>query len=184
MVRKQTSSLERQLWGLSIGQGVIAILFGIVALFWPGLTVGLLLVFFGIFVLVWGITAIIVSLSTMGQNQFWWLELVFALLALGLAVYVLRNPVESATIFVFFIGVTFLVRGIVDVIEGLFDVRDRGDNRLFHVIVGGLGIAAGIITLVNPVTAGVAIVWIVGLYAVLYGAMSIAFAFRAQNELR
>ena len=184
MARNEVSSLEKQLWGLAISQGVLAILFGIVALFWPGLTVALLIVFFSVFLLVWGVVGVIVGLSSIGSNKFWWLELVFSLLAVGLAVYMLRNPVATAAVFVFFIGFTFLIRGLVDVLEGLFDGNRTGDSRAFALISGLIGIVAGIITLLHPVSAGVAVVWVVGLYAVLYGAVVIAFAIRAQKKLK
>ncbi len=184
MARNELSSVEKQLWGLAIAQGVLAILFGIVALFWPGLTVALLIILFSVFILIWGIVGIITSLTSMGREKFWWLELIFSVLALGLATYMLRNPVETAAIFVFFIGLTFLVRGVVDILQGLFDGNRKAGDRVFRIIVGVIGILAGIATLAYPVSAGVAVVWVIGLYAVLYGALSIAFAFKAQNELK
>lgn len=180
---KQESSLEKQLWGLAISQGVLAILFGIVALFWPGLTVSLLIVLFGVFVLVWGITGVIASLTSIGKDKFWWLELIFSVLALGLAVYMLRNPIETAAVFILLIGLTFIVRGVVDILEGLFDGNRDGGDRVFHVIVGVLGIIAGIVTLAYPVSAGLAVVWVIGLYGVLYGSLLIAFSFKAKHEL-
>ncbi len=184
MAKKELSQLEKQLWGLAIGQGVLAILFGVVALFWPGLTVALLIVLFSVFVLVWGVVGVITSLSSLGSNKFWWLELLFSVLAVGLAVYMLRNPVETAAIFVFFIGLTFLVRGVVDLLEGFFDGDRVGDSRVFSVLAGIIGVIAGVVTLLHPVSAGVAVVWVVGLYAVLYGSLVIAFALRAQKELK
>ena len=96
----------------------------------------------------------------------------------------LRNPVATAAVFVFFIGVTFLVRGVVDLLEGLFDPARRGDSRTFSVLAGVLSVLAGIVTLLYPISAGVAVVWVVGLYAVLYGALIIAFAFRAQKLVK
>lgn len=184
MAKQETSTLEKQLWGLAIAQGVLAILFGVVALFWPGLTVALLIVLFGVFILVWGIVGIITSLTSIGKDKFWWLELIFSVLALGLSVYMLRNQLDAATIFVFFIGLTFLVRGVVDILEGLFDAAQTGGSRVFHIVVGIIGIIAGIVTLAYPVSAGLAVVWVVGLYAVLYGSLLIAFSFKAQNELK
>lgn len=182
MAKNEPSVLAKQLWGLSIAQGVLAILFGIAALFWPGLTVSLLIVFFSVFVLIWGVVGIIVGLSNIGSNKFWWIELLFSVLAIGLAVFALRNPLEAAGFFVVLIGATFLVRGLIDLLEGLFD-RDRtGDARAFAVIAGVIGLIAGIITLLYPVSAGIAVVWIIGLYAILYGALSIGFALRAQKQ--
>ncbi len=184
MAKKDSSSLADRLLGLAVAQGVLAVLFGIVALFLPGLTVSLLLLIFGIFVLIWGIVGLIVSLSRVNVRKFWWLELIFSLLAVGLAVYVLRNPSEVATFFVVVIGLTFLVRGVVDLLQGMFNSEIEGDNRVFHVIAGLLGVVAGIIALLHPVSAGVAVVWVVGLYAVLYGSLMIAFAFKAQESLK
>lgn len=184
MAKKENSPLASRLLGLALAQGVLAILFGVVALFLPGMTVALLLLFFGIFVLVWGIVGLIISLSRIGAHKFWWLELIFSLLAIGLAVYVLRNPVDTAAFFVVIIGLTFLVRGLIDLLQGLFGGADESGSRAFHIITGILGVVAGIIALLHPVSAGVAVVWVIGLYAVLYGSLIIAFAFKAQESLK
>jgi uncharacterized membrane protein HdeD (DUF308 family) len=184
MAKNEVTVLQKQLWGLGIASGVLAILFGILALFWPGLTVALLLVFFGVFVLVWGIVGLIVSLASIGSNKLWWLELVFSVLAVGVAVYVLRNPEETAKLFVIFIGIVFLVRGIIDLLVGLFDREQSADSKTFRILAGILGVLAGIITLINPVSAGIAVVWVIGLYAILYGSLAIAFAMRAQKLLK
>lgn len=183
MVKRGVSPVASQLWGLGIALGVIAILFGVLALFWPGLTVALFIVLFGVFVLVWGVVGLIVSISSISTNKFWWLELLFSVLAVGLAVYLLRNPESAATLFILLIGLTFLVRGVIDVLEGLFGGADESGQRAFNIVLGALGIIAGIITLVHPVSAGLLVVWIVGLYAVLYGSLVIAFAFRAKAAL-
>lgn len=183
MAKKELSPVAKQLWGLGVALGVVSILFGVLALFWPGLTVSLLILLFGVFVLVWGVVGLIISISSISTDKFWWLELVFSLLAVGLAVYLLRNPVAAAEIFVFFIGLTFLVRGVIDVLEGLFDAQRNGGNRVVAIVLGAVGIIAGIITLTYPVSAGLAVVWIIGLYAVLYGSLLVAFSFRAQAEL-
>ena len=183
MAKKVVNPVAAQLWGLGIAFGVVSILFGILALFWPGLTVALFVILFGVFVLVWGVVGLIVSIARMGTDKFWWLELVFSVLAVGLAVYLLRNPEAAAALFILFIGITFLVRGVIDVLKGLFDAENASSQRVFNIILGGVGIVAGVITLTHPVSAGLAVVWIVGLYAVLYGSLLIAFAFRAKAEL-
>ena len=47
-----------------------------------------------------------------------------------------------------------------------------------------IGILAGVVTMLYPISAGVAAVWVISLYAIPYGALSIAFVFRAQKELK
>lgn len=183
MVKRGLSPVAAQLWGLGIAFGVVSILFGILALFWPNLTVALFIMLFGVFVLIWGVVGLIISISSINTRKFWWLELTFSVLAVGLAVYLLRNPETAASLFIFLIGLTFLVRGVIDVLEALFDSAVVGSQRVFNIVLGAIGIIAGIITLAHPVDAGLAVVWIVGLYAVLYGSLFIAFAFRTKAEL-
>lgn len=181
LVEMNKQALRTRLRGLLAAQGVLAILFGIVALFWPGLTVALLLAFFGVFALVWAIVGIIGALVSIGHSKLWWMELLFSVLLLGVGVYVLRNPADAALVFVLVIGLSFIVRGLVDVLEGLFDRDMESNTKLFSLIVGVIGVIAGIVTLLYPVSAGVAVVWVIGLYAVLYGTLAIAFAVRAHH---
>ena len=81
MAKQEVSPVAKQLWGLGIAFGVVSILFGVLALFWPGLTVSLFVLLFGVFVLIWGILGLITSISTISTDKFWWLELIFSLLA-------------------------------------------------------------------------------------------------------
>lgn len=178
---KELEVVGKQLWGVAVGFGVVSILFGTLALFWPGLTVALMIAFFGVFVLIWGVVRFITSLATIGSDKFWWLELIFSLLAIGLAVYLLRNPEASATLFVLYIGLTFLFRGVIDIVEGLFDGGRRTEERALSILLGVLGIVAAAITLAHPVAAGVAVVWVIGLYAILYGSLIIGFAFKLKT---
>ena len=119
MVKKQ-NELSDSVVGLIVAQGVMAILFGIAALFWPDTTVRVFAVLFGAFVLVWGITLLIQSLFNMSKKNLWWLELIFGVLALGLGVFLVRNPTVTLAWLILMIGFTFIVRGIVDVIQAFF----------------------------------------------------------------
>lgn len=184
MATKDTDQLETQLWGLVVTQGVLAILFGIAALFWPQATVTILVILFGVFVLVWGIVEFIHSLISMGKVSTWWLELIFSLLTIGVGVFLLRNTLLSFGLFILLVGFTFVVRGAVDLLKAFLSKdKEVKDTRLLHVIGGLLGIVAGIIVLSQPVASGVAIVWIVGLYSVLQGALVIAISFKMRPEI-
>jgi len=182
---KQDKQLDAQIWALVIGEGVLAVLFGIALLFWPSASLALLIFLFGIFVLVWGISNLIRSILAMGKVSTWWIELIFSLLTLGLGVYLLRNPEVTFGAFMILIGFTFIVRGLIDLVVAFFGKDEEVKNaRALHVIGGIIGVVAGIIVLSQPVASGVAFVWIVGLYAVLEGVLLITIALRERAILR
>lgn len=174
--------LSSHVWGLVVTQGVIAILAGIVLLFWPGLTAAFVAVLLGLFVLVWGIVGLVRSLIGMGRLNLWWVELLFSVFLVGAGVYLLRNPDVTLSLVILLVGLVFVVRGVVDVVEGLFsrdtDVRQ---TRVLYLLLGVLGVAAGVFTLAYPASAGLAFLWVVGLYAVLYGSVSLAIALRTRD---
>lgn len=184
MAKSDVQKLGNEVWALIVFEGVLAVLFGIAAVFWPGLTLTVLVLLFAVFVLAWGIVDLIRSLVTIGKARFWWLELAFSVLLIGFGVYLLRHLDVTLAAFILFAGFTFIIRGVVDVVKGLFsgsdDVRDA---RAFYLISGVLGFVAGVVTLMQPVAAGVALVWVIGLYTILQGSFVVALAVRARAEL-
>lgn len=168
--------------GLLVAQGVLAVLFGIAALFWPGLTAVLFIGLFGLFALVWGLILVISSFLGIGRKSLWWLETLLAVLLVGLGVYLLRNPEVTGAVIILLVGFTLIARGIADVITGLFSKeKEVIDNRGLVVIGGVLGLILGVVVLAHPVTTGLVFIWALGLYAVLYGALNIALAFRVRS---
>lgn len=180
----KVDQLTSQAWGLIVAQGVIAILAGIVLLFWPGLSVAFLAVLFGVFALIWGIVVFVRSLIGIGKIDLWWLELIFGLLLIGVGVFFLRNTLLGVEIFILLIGFTLVLRGVVDFVEGLFSKdKEVKSSRALYIILGIIGVLAGIATLAYPAAAGVAFIWVTGIYAVLYGSILIAVSLRTRSLL-
>jgi uncharacterized membrane protein HdeD (DUF308 family) len=163
-------------------QGVIIALFGIVALVWPGLTAQLFIALFGVFILVWGLIGLVHSFLNRGRSESWWVELIFSIIALGLGAFLLGNPGVTAAIIILIVGLTLIVRGVMDVVTGL-SAKDPAvrSNRLFYIVLGLLGVIVGAIVTSYPAASGITFVWIVGLYLLVYGALSIALAFRLRR---
>jgi hypothetical protein len=65
------SMLARNWWVLAL-RGVLAIIFGVLAIVWPGLTLLVLIALFGAYALVDGIFAVIAGIASYGQNERWW----------------------------------------------------------------------------------------------------------------
>lgn len=175
--------LRNNFAGLLVSQGVLAVLFGVAALFWPGLTLATFILLFGAFTLVWGVVLLVNSLMGSSYRSLWWVETLLAVLLVGLGVFLLRNPGVVIATLLLLVGFTLIARGIVDVVSGLFSSdKHVVDNRWFVIINGVLGLILGVIVLNYPVSSGLAFIWALGLYAVLYGALTVSLAFRIHTS--
>jgi uncharacterized membrane protein HdeD (DUF308 family) len=152
------------------------------ALFWPGLTLVTLVYIFAAYILVSGIVDTVMGFTSIGhKDSFWLLTLLLGIAEVAVGVYMVRNPSVSFTVLVLVIGFTFLLRGVVEIVAAFMDKAPDGANRTLLVIAGLLGIVAGVFTLRQPVSAGVAFVWVLGLYALVVGPMQIARATAAKR---
>lgn len=170
------SELSNVTGGLVL-RGVVAILFGIAAVFWPGLTLVTLLYLFATFVLVTGLFELVFGFVRIGSPNASVLAktgtLVLGVVQLGVGVYLLRHPHVTFTTLILLIGFTLIVRGVFEAVQGLFEDGST-TYRTLMVIVGLLAVLAGIIVLFQPESSGVAFVWIVGLYALITGPLMLA----------
>lgn len=170
-----SSNHASEMWWVGVVEGLAAIVFGIAALFWPGLTLVTLINLFSAFVLVWAIAEIIGSLMSINSDNLWWLSLLFGLFGLGVGVYLVRHPHVTFATLVLLIGFTLIVRGLLDVV-GAFLGKQLATLRMLSILVGAVGIVIGIVVLRQPVASGVAFVWLLGLYALIYGPLTLAMA--------
>ncbi len=161
-------------WTLTL-RGVAAILFGVAAVFWPGLTIVTLLYLFGAYVLVSGIINIINGVAGVSKHTSWFLVLLLGLAELGVGVYLLRHPHVTFTTLILLIGFILIIRGVFEGVAAIVG-STSSTNRVLMVFASLVAIAAGIILLFQPASAGVAFVWLLGLYALIVGPLMIALS--------
>ena len=105
---------------------------------------------------------------------------VLGVLEIGVGVYLLRHPLVSFTTLILLIAFALIIRGVIDIVAGLFE-GGSAMRRTVMVIGGLLAGIAGVVLLFQPASGGVAFVWILGLYALLTGPMLIALALDIKN---
>lgn len=167
-------AMQANWWGLTF-RGIVAVLFGIAAVFWPHITLVILLYIFATWVLVDGIIRIVTGIARLGQHQLGFLTMVVGLLELGVGVYLLRHPAVTFTTLILLIGFLLIITGVVEIVSSLSS-PDSATSKALSTIVGAAALLAGIIMLFQPVSGGVAFVWVLGLYALITGPMLIAMS--------
>jgi uncharacterized membrane protein HdeD (DUF308 family) len=172
MARTNSAELQTMVSRLAITRGIISIIFGIIALVWPGLTLVTLGVLLAIWLLVGGATGLVSSIITRHKTEHWVFRMLVSVLELGVGAYLVQRPGITVATVIALVSIVLVVEGVVDIITSFVD--PKADHRIFAVLLGFLGIVAGIVIWRYPVTGGLAFVWILGLYALIMGALNIA----------
>lgn len=162
-------------WWMLTLRGVLAIIFGIAAVFWPGLTILTLVYLFSAYILVSGIVSIIGGVTGVTKRSTWFLGLLLGLIELGVGVYLLRHPGVTFATLILLIGFMLIIRGVLEGVAAFTDSM-TATNRTLMIIASVIAIVAGIVLLFQPEAAGVAFVWILGLYSLIVGPMLVALS--------
>lgn len=167
-------------WWLHVLRGILAILFGIVAIIWPGITLHVLVLLFGIYLILEGILALSAAFVRRKQSTYWWLLLIEGFMSLGVGFFALVWPSLTAVVLLVFIAVWAILTGIVEIMAAV-QLRKviRGEWTLG--LAGFISILIGIFLIAKPLAGVVAVVWIIGLYAILFGVLLTFLGFKVRK---
>jgi uncharacterized membrane protein HdeD (DUF308 family) len=169
-----------QNWWLLLLRGIAAIVFGLLAFAWPGLTLVTLVLFWGAFVLVDGVCAIIAAIKGGAPAPRWWLAIVgLAGIVAGLLTFLW--PVVTALVLLFFIAGWAIAVGAFEIV-GAIRLRKEIDNEWLLILGGALSVLFGIVLLALPGAGALAVVWIIGGYAIVYGIILVLLALRLRKH--
>jgi uncharacterized membrane protein HdeD (DUF308 family) len=151
-------------------RGVIAIALGVFAFVWPLQTIAALVLVFGATALVDGTFAIAASIAGHSLTSYWWVLLLQGLLGIGVGLLTLFNPAITAVVLLIYIAVWAIGMGVLQVIAA---VRLRHDiTGEWWLALGGIaGVAFGILLIRNPAAGALAVLWLIGSYALVWGVM-------------
>lgn len=155
-------------WGAILFRGILAIIFGLVALFWTKLTLELFVLFFAAYAIISGIVLIFGSFKAMKEHGRWWLFLLEGILGLAVGIVILTWPVVTVLILLYFVAIWAVVTGIIELAVGFSESEDVVGKWLLTT-TGIISLIIGIIMLFAPVKTLEVVIWLVGLYALLFG---------------
>jgi uncharacterized membrane protein HdeD (DUF308 family) len=152
-------------------RGIAALLFGLAALLWPGMTLLVLLVVFAVYALVDGLLANVAGIRGSGVRR--WLLLAEGALGLLAGLVVLLWPGTTALVFVYVISAWAIFTGLLKVTMAV-SFRREIQNGWLMGLGGALSVLFGVILGFVPGAGLVTLVWLVGIYALILGAALVA----------
>jgi uncharacterized membrane protein HdeD (DUF308 family) len=181
--RAMNDTLLRSWWMLAL-RGAIAILFGLLALAWPGLTLLWLVALFAAYALLGGAVWTFGAIQNRKTDDHWWVLLIAGLASIGAGLIALLHPALTALVLILLIGANALVTGVLDIVVAV-RLRKHIKGELLLVLGGAASIVFGVIVFLFPLGAGaLALVWLISAYAIVTGALFLAAAVRLRSWAR
>jgi uncharacterized membrane protein HdeD (DUF308 family) len=171
-------SLVSRDWWVYAVRGIAAILFGIMALIWPGPTLAVLILLFGAYAFVDGV-ALLVALArgdVLARSQKWITGLM-GVLGIAVAIATLVWPGMTALTLLYLVAIWAIGMGILQIASAI-EFRREIDGELFVVLGGIFSIMLGGLLVAFPGTGLLSLVWLVGFWAELFGFSSLGIAYR------
>lgn len=173
------SQLQSQ-WWVFLLRGIVAVLFGLIALFAPFETFAAILIFFGAFLIIDGAMTIFTAFSRAKYDDKWWLWLFDGILTLALGLMTAFWPAASALALVIWVAAWAIIAGFIR-IGAAIRLRKEIDGEWALALSGVATILFGLLMLLVPGAAIAAWSWVLGFFALIVGVSLIALAFRVRK---
>ena len=167
-------------WWLLLLRGLVAIAFGVIAFFWPALTLVALTYVFGIYAIVDGLLALWAAFNLSGQaGPRWWLGLsgVVSILA-GIVAFVYTGM--TALVLVVLIAVWAIIIGVLQLYAAI-QLWKFIDNDWWLILSGLLSVVFGVVLIAFPSTGALALIWVIAWFALIFGCMFVGLAFELKH---
>ena len=165
-------------WGWVLTFAILTLILGVIVVAWPHATVKLVAFLFGLQLFVGGVFALVRMFTRSGEGSRA-LFAVLGILGILVGIFVLRHLFETVVILVVLLGVYWVLHGIIEVVVALDHKGMPG--RGVNILMGALGFVAGIVVLAWPAPTLLVLVWVLGLWLIVYGLIGIAGAFMVRR---
>ena len=180
---QQSLELLRQQWGWVALRGLCAVVFGVLALAFPGVTLSLLVILWGAYALVDGVVALIAGFRIRDNGRPLWSLIFIGLLGIGAGVVTFLWPGLTALTLIFIIGIWAIAIGVFQIVAAV-RFRKHIQGEWLHALSGVLAIVFGLAVTLRPGAGAMALTWVIGWFAMVFGVMLIAMAFQLRRGQR
>jgi uncharacterized membrane protein HdeD (DUF308 family) len=168
-------------------RGVAAVVFGVVALIWPGVTAFVLAILFGAYALVDGVSSLVAGFrrhpDLPGQGLHRAGHLVSGVLGIAAGILTIIWPGITVLVLVVLIGLWAVLTGAAEVWAGI-RLRERIEAPWLLVLVGVMSVVAGLLLFFWPGPGAIAVAIVIGVYALIAGVAMLLMAWQLRKVVR
>jgi uncharacterized membrane protein HdeD (DUF308 family) len=174
-----SDALARNWWLFTL-RGIFGILFGLVALVFPGPTMLSLVILFSAYMLVDGVAAVVSAVRAMRRQDQWGLLTFEGLLSIATGIVAFLWPGLTVLAFVLLVAAWAIVTGGLMTAAGF---RLNTSHGRWWLVLGGLcSLIYGVLLVAMPLIGAVVLTWWMGAYALAFGVALIILSFRLRSR--
>jgi uncharacterized membrane protein HdeD (DUF308 family) len=171
--------LTRNWWAFAL-RGAVAVVFGLLTLLAPGLSLAALVLAFGAYAFVDGVFSLVSVIRARTEDRPWWLLILHGVAGIAAGVGTVFYPGITALVLLYLIAAWALVTGIFQVVSAI-RLRKSIKGEWLLALGGILSIALGVVLVLFPGPGALAVVLWIGAYALILGALHIALGVRLRT---
>ena len=165
-------------WWVFILRGIVAIAIGILAFVQPQATLIALIAVFAAYAIVDGVLAIAAGVAVEGGPR--WMLIVGGLIGIAIGVLTINRPDVTVIALLYLIAVWAIVTGVAEAVAA-YSFRAVLENEWLLVLSGIVSVVFGFALIYNPGDGVLAVLWLIGIYAILAGIIYIAIGFQLRT---
>jgi uncharacterized membrane protein HdeD (DUF308 family) len=174
------SSLLSRGWRFVLLRGCAAIAFGILTWLKPGISLSALVLLFGGYAIVDGLLTIWTAVAGQSETEYWWVLVIGGLIGLGVGALAISQPGLTALALLFYIAIWAIATGVLEIIAAI-RIRREVDGEWRLILAGISSVAFGAFLMARPGAGVLTVLWLIGAYAVFFGAVLVMLALKARS---
>jgi len=177
------TEVARAVWWLVLLRGVLAVLFGLFALFAPGTALLALVYVFGAYAILDGVAAVVAGVRHRRQEAHWVWHIVEGAISIVAGIVAFAWPGVTALVILYLVAFWSVFTGVTEAMAA-FAMRRRGSPAWGWMLAAGvLGVLLGIVLVLAPGAGLLTLLWLLGIYAVVFGVIVIVWALRLRKAV-
>jgi uncharacterized membrane protein HdeD (DUF308 family) len=180
LIQDRLVSILHRSWWMLLLRGLAAIAFGLLVWFRPGISLALLLLLFGIYTLVDGVLGIWAAIAGRRDHEHWWVLLLTGLLGVIVGVLTFVAPGVTAIALLFYIAIWAIGTGTLQIVAAV-RLRREIEGEWMLILAGLVSVVFGLVLIARPGVGVLTLLWLIAVYAVLYGVLLLVLSFRVRR---
>lgn len=173
-------ALLKGVWWMFLLKGIVAILFGLLALLMPGVAAMSLLMALGVYALVDGVSTVWGAVKVRKVDGSWWLLALEGLLGVGIGWMALSRPGEVTLAFLMIFALWAIFGGVLRIVLAI-RLRKEIEGEFAMIAGGAMSVLFGVFLISRPVAGLLSVMWMIGGVALLIGIIMVLVAMKARS---